>query len=238
MSLISFPSFVLSCASFLQKEESNRLLRSIEHELILIRDRKIKTALSLMNDAKNSSNKSNLDYYIKNALVYFIEAIHSYDADREFQKAFFYGYSEGIRETLDSSLFENKLWKFSSISDRWKEHNENKIESIEWAVSCYITACEGAGICSFYIKEYSNAFNYFDKSLIGTVNFFIFINNNFKDSDDYYRKVLLRSLALTSSEIFGCFNSLEKFNLSNFNDTSTNFYKVRMIYDLYKTDLL
>lgn len=67
MSYISLVTFPLSCKEFMQRQQSIVLLKEIENNLELSRDRKVKVGMEIMNDAQNCSNPNNLDFYIKSA---------------------------------------------------------------------------------------------------------------------------------------------------------------------------
>ena len=208
-SLISVANFSLSCAKFIQQEETNRILKAVEYELIQLRDRKVKAAVSLMNDAINCSSHSNLDYYIHSALTLFVEAINSYSVDREF--------IELMKVATDD---------YEKLSTSKKE----RVMKHSWALECYRTACIGAGICSYYLNEYSNAFNYFDKAL---------------EQSSMIAKAIPRSvvriikLAILhfDSGVFDCLITLEKHGLTNYADKTTNLYLLRDVYDDYKNNI-
>ena len=206
ISLISVASFSLSCAKFLQQDETNRILKAVEYELIQLRDRKVKAAVSLMNDAINCSNQSNLDYYIHSTLTLFVEAINSYTVDRELE--------ELMKVATDDY---EKL--STSKKERAMKHS--------WALVCYHTACIGAGVCSYYLYEYSNAFNYFDKALKQSSIIAKAIPRSFVSA--------LKPLILyNDSDVFDCLIALEKHGLTNFADRTTNLYLLREVYDDYK----
>ena len=205
-SLISVASFSLSCAKFIQQEETNRILKAVEYELIQIRDRKVKAAVSLMNDAINCSSHSNLNYYIHSALTLFVEAINSYSIDRE------------IIELMKVGTDD-----FEKLSTNKKERAMRHIGALE----CYRTACIGAGICSYFINEYSNAFNYFDKALKQSALMVKALPHSFV-------MVLKPFILHNDSDVFDCLIALENHGLTNFADRTTNLYLLREVYVDYK----
>lgn len=208
-SLISVANFSLSCAKFIQQEETNRILKAVEYELIQLRDRKVKAAISLMNDAVNCSNHSNLDYYIHSALTLFVEAINSYIVDREL--------IELMKLATDD---------YEKLSTSKKE----RVMKHSWALECYRAACIGAGICSYYLNEYSNAFNYFDKALKQSSIIAGAMPRSFV-------RIIEIAILYYDSRVFDCLITLEKHGLTNYEDKTTNLYLLKEVYEDYKDNM-
>ena len=149
-SLITLGKFSSACANFLQRDGTKSLLKSIKNELEQQKYAKLKKALSIMDDAQKSTNSSNIEYYTRAAYENFVEAISLYSPE------------------TDRSLF---FKAFSSIKNIIRTEDQILANAEPYCTNlcCFMVACLGAGICSFYLGEYTIAVKYFDKALEGAV---------------------------------------------------------------------
>lgn len=220
MSLISYASFTLSCAKFIQQQQTNSILNEINNNLVLLRDRNVKAGISIMNDAQNCRNPNNLEFYIKSAYLKFVEAIQSYSIDREFGKLM----DSSLKQTLSSSLDE-------------------KDKESERVLIYYQSACLGAGICSYYLGEYKNCFKYIDASLYSATrvksileginsvqNLFSTGYFSFKIPDYMISSAIINFC----KDSFDCFIDLEGKNETYSKYPNSNLAKLKDLYNEYK----
>lgn len=234
VSLISCASFAMSCARFIQREKTARVLRNIESEIILLRDRELKAAVELMDDARHCQNKKNEHYYIKAAFERFVEVVHAYAVDANFNS---------MMTNAVILVLTEKMKDFPILSS-WRSQKEQKCRDAEQVLDNFQTSCIGAGICSFYMEEYMNAFKYFDRSLyiallfeqqyfkkIAAVTNIMWGINPFKDI--YYELMMC-----WYKDEFDCISSIESkgVQLSEFKDS--NILKLSEEYNYYKKSIL
>ena len=240
MSYISLVTFSLSCKEFMQRQQSIVLLKEIknnleeiEHNLELSRDRMVKVGMEIMNDAQNCSNTNNLDFYIKSAYEKFIEAICSYDIDKSFNEYTLSIFERDIKEIITENIKMPKMLMKYMMKD-----SEEKVGKSSTILNYYETACLGAGICSFYLKEYSNSFKYFDKSLlvytklwnVNEKNNYVNLFNN----HPFLRPILQMIKRNQFRDKFECFIELEKYNETVDKYPNSNLFILKKEYLEYK----
>ena len=233
MSYISLVTFPLSCKEFMQRQQSIVLLKEIENNLELSRDRKVKVGMEIMNDAQNCSNPNNLDFYIKSAYEKFVEAICSYDIDKSFNEYTLSIFERDIKEIITENIKMPKM-----LMKYMMKGSEEKVGKSSTILNYYETACLGAGICSFYLKEYSNSFKYFDKSLFVDAKLWNVIGKNsyvnlFNDHP-FLRSILQMIKRNLFRDRFECFIELEKYNETIDKYPNSNLFMLKTEYLEYK----
>lgn len=234
MSLISYASFALSCAKFIQQQQTNSILNEINHNLVLLRDRNVKAGIEMMNDAKNCRNSSNMDFYIRSAYLKFVEAVQSYSADRDFEKMMEYFWKHDLSSSIS--------W-VPGVSS-WRDSQNIKEKEYENAINYYQTACLGAGICSYYLGEYKNCYKYLDASLFSAIKLknicdgLYYIADNIRifgktlSQMDFFTKAIIASC----KESFDCFIDLEAKNEKYLHYPDSNLAKLAEPYHKYKSN--
>lgn len=231
MSLISYASFALSCAKFIQQQQTNSILNEINHNLVLLRDRNVKAGIEIMNDAKNCRNSSNIDFYIRSAYLKFVEAVQSYSADRDFEKMMEYSWKHDLSSSID--------W-VPGVSS-WRDSQNKKEKECEKAINYYQTACLGAGICSYYLGEYKNCYKYLDASLFSAIKaknmcegLYLLADKIFRDTlnrMDFFTKIIIAGC----KESFDCFIDLESKNETYLQYPNSNLAQLADSYHKYKS---
>lgn len=233
MSYISLVTFPLSCKEFMQRQQTIVLLKEIENNLELSRDRMVKAGMEIMNDAQNCSNTNNLDFYIKSAYEKFIESICSYDIDKSFNEYTLSIFERDIKEIITENIKMPKM-----LMKYMMKNSEEKAEKSSTVFNYYETACLGAGICSFYLKEYSNSFKYFDKSLFVDAKLWNVSGKksyvNLFNDYPFLRPILQMIKRNLFRDKFECFIELEKYNETVDKYPNSNLFILKTEYLEYK----
>lgn len=243
-SIIACANFALACARFIEKYKTRKVLESVESNVIQIRDRKVKAGVNLLNDARNCCNESNMDYYMKTALSFFVEGLYSYDIEKEYARIMNFVENEVIRDGIND--YAHKIPGYSKVDNAWKNSNEKSLGKDSFVLEFYETACMGAGICSFYLKEYQNSFSYFDKALFITAQQYrLFRATLGRVFDNIGSRFLLsgrhrfptayeKMVYNMAGDTFCCMITLENYGINNIYNKDTNLYCLERFYVGYK----
>lgn len=246
ISLISCISIASSCSKFLELQRTRNLIgsiNSITDDIQIIKYRTFQTAINLMNDAKNCQEEDNRAFFIKEACLYFVESINSLNTDKIWEEA---KNKLSLMESIDiaSSFipeisYLEKIPGISTLDKKNQRKEEQRVQKVYTDIEYYTTACIGAGICMFHLKEYNNAFTYFDKALLFMAKQKevidkqkIFIENLFSNTID---QIFNSIVATYCSEIFGCIQVLQSVcNEYEKIRKETNLYILKEAFNIYK----
>lgn len=249
ISLISCISIASSCSKFLELQGTRNLMEtinSITDDIEIIKYRKFKTAMNLMSDAKNCQKEDNAEFFIREACIYFVEAINTLNADKIWEKT---NQKLSLIESIDfaSSFipavsYLEKIPGISTLDNRLKKREEQRVQRVYSDMEYHTTACIGAGVCMFHLKEYDNAFAYFDKALFFWAKQKIFIDklfteNMFFNCGNIFCKLFNVGVVGSCSEIFECIQVLQSVcNEYEEIRKRTNLYILKEAFDIYKTN--